>query len=99
MISTSFDYKKILKIGVSYVVKYSFILTVAILAGLFIFTVTRINALSDPVTDNDYLIQTLSGYKEVSIDEETVEKIKQLVESDIEINAEFNSRENPFSEN
>ncbi len=98
MISTSFNYRKIIKSGLSFGAKYRTYITIAVIAIIFGFTYLRIATYSDPMPDQDALVEKLAEYNRLDINEETVEKIKTLVDSDVEVNPQFENRDNPFAE-
>jgi hypothetical protein len=62
------------------------------------FAVFRISVLSSPKADEEALVEALANYKEVKINEETVTAIKNLIDSDVEVNPSFDNRNNPFSD-
>ncbi len=95
---TSLDYKKLFKVGVFYIAKYRVVITIFVLVGVFGFAVFRINELSDPQPNEAYLAEAITVYKPVKIDEQTVEDIRKLIESNVEVEPQFNNRDNPFSE-
>lgn len=95
---TSLDYKKLLSLATSYGTKYRIPITAAVLLAIFGFAVYRINSLSDPRANEAALLETLETYREVKIDDATVQNIKALTESNVEVNPQFDNRDNPFAE-
>ena len=98
MISTSIDYKKSLSAAGGFVSKYKVILTVGLIVGVLGFAFYRISLLSDPEPNQDKLLEKISEFNNVQIDEDVVDRIKVLVDSNIEVNPEFGNRTNPFSD-
>ena len=99
MISTSIDYKKITSVAVKYVSKYRVLITVGLIIGALGFSFYRISTLSDPEPSQEKLLEKISEYSKVKIDEEVVQRIESLVDSNIEVNPEFGDRTNPFADN
>lgn len=95
---TSLNYAKMFALLTTYGKKYRVLITILIVVGVFGFAVVRINSLSNPKANEDKLVETLASYKEVKIDDETVEKVRKLIESDVKIDPQFNNRNNPFAE-
>ena len=99
MISTSINYKKIVKQGGTYISRYRFVITILVIVGVLSFAFYRISTLSDPEPSQEKLIEKISEYSKVDIDEEVVKQIQELVDSNIEVTPEFGDRTNPFADN
>jgi hypothetical protein len=95
---TSLDYKKIFNSLEIFAVKNRVYLVAGLIVMIFGFAIFRIDQLADPKVDQAKLDEAIAEYKRVQIDEKTVEQIRQLVESQIEISPQFNERDNPFAE-
>ncbi len=94
----SFDYKKVLLKLASHVSTYRVIITALALCSLFAFTILRINGLSNPDVDQTKLNEQISSLKKVNFNNDAIEKIQALVDSGVEIDANFDpNRSNPFS--
>jgi predicted negative regulator of RcsB-dependent stress response len=95
---TSLDYKKIFNNVQSFATKNRVYLIAGLIVAIFGFAIFRIQQLADPQIDQAKLDEAIAGYKRVQIDEKTVEEIRQLVESKVEVSPKFNDRNNPFAE-
>lgn len=67
--------------------------------GIYGFLVMRINTLSSAEPDEDAVTERLSTARQTTVDKDTIEKIKQLQEQNVEVQTLFQqARDNPFSE-
>jgi len=95
---TNLDYRKILKKATLYAARYRVMITIAVIIAIFSFAILRINQLSDPTANEDTLTELTAKIKKVSIDDEVVENIRNLIESNVKISPQYSNRNNPFSD-
>lgn len=97
-INTSFDYKKIATIAGKFL--FDNRITVTALAILITvgYATYDISNLTKPEVDDKALLEQFSALDSVKFDEEAIKEIRDLNDSNVEIQPDFTNRNNPFSE-
>lgn len=79
--------------------KGSGLIFILVFAGIYGFLVLRVQALTQAEPTPDMLAEQLQTIQRPKIDEDAVEKIKQLEDQNIQVQSLFDeARNNPFSE-
>lgn len=97
-VSVGFDYKKLIKQALAGAAKFKIVLTMTALLLLGGFVLLSINSLTTTELDKDYRDKQLQEIKVVEFDEESIEAIEGLSDTNVRINSDFTNRNNPFSE-
>ncbi len=75
------------------------VVTAVLMLGIGAYTLMRINTLTDPQVDQDYLEEQESLYEVVEFDQEAIERISNLEDTDINVTSDIDSgRNNPFAD-
>lgn len=89
--------KNQLKNLLSLLAKYRYPVVGAVIVALFGFTVWRIDYLSAPERDEESYNEQLTTVEKVNFDEEAIEAILELKDTDVEVRSNFpGNRTNPF---
>jgi len=70
---------------------------IILLAGSFI--LIRINSYSRPKLDEVYLKEQLLTLTNIEFDQVAIDKIQELVKTNVNITSNFTQRDNPFADN
>lgn len=97
-INTSFDYRKVGRQAGQFLIKNRVIASSLVLLVVGVLALNRITSLTKPEIDSSHLAKQLETLQEVTFDEEAIERISSLRESNIEIESQFTTRNNPFDE-
>lgn len=96
--ATSLDYRKANKQVFLFVVKNRIILTSLLVLGIGVLASTRITTLTNPEVDTAHLAEQLTTIQSVQFDQDAIERITKLRDSNIDIESNFTDRNNPFNE-
>ncbi len=92
-----FDYKKIINTLLNFGSRYRIIITSALLLLVGGYVLQRINTLTVTELDIDYKNQRISEIERVEFDQDSIDAIVELNESDVNITSDFAERNNPFA--
>ena len=81
-----------------YLSKYKLLITSLAILLIIGSVVVRISELSNPELDQDRLSEQQLTIKRVNFNEEAVQTILDLIDSNVDIGSEFTNRNNPFAE-
>ncbi len=81
------------------VTRYSTLIFIVLLLGMYSFLMFRINALNGSEPTDEAVAERLQSTKRPKIDQSAVDKIEQLQDNSVEVQTLFDeARENPFHE-
>ncbi len=79
--------------------RYSALVFIVVLVGIYSFLVFRINSLTNMEPDDEAITQKLNTVKRPKIDQSSIDKINQLQGQNVEVKTLFDqARNNPFNE-
>jgi hypothetical protein len=93
-----FDYKNLLNTATERLLKYRVLITALVLLAGGAFVLTKINQLTETEVDQNYKAKQLQEINVVQFDEDAIDEIKNLNESNINITSDFTNRNNPFAD-
>lgn len=84
---------------IEYAKRYRVILFALFLLGMYGFLIYQISVLSQSEPDPTTVSESLSTVKRLQIDQESIDKVLELEEQNVEVKTLFQqARENPFNE-
>jgi len=90
------DHKELIRNIGRILLSNKIIVTSAIILGVGVLVLQRIIMLTDPSVDKKHLKEQLSIVEEVKFNDEAIEQITKLNDTNINITSDFTDRNNPF---
>ena len=96
--SSKINYHHLGQMGLSFLLKNRTVIASVAILAVGAYSINRISTLSQPEIDSSSLNKQLAELKQITFDQEAIQRIQQLNSSDVNIESDVIDRNNPFNE-